>query len=103
MILKNFWVVGLVALIGGIFLFADPALAQGFGGSGFENRIKGFTDNIMSVILPAVAILGLLYAALLAASGDEGAKKRMILVVIASVIGFLAPVIIRWFQSAAGG
>ncbi|MCH2534239.1 MAG: TrbC/VirB2 family protein [Bdellovibrionales bacterium] len=103
MISKNIWVVGLVALVGGMLLFADPALAQGFGGSGFESRIKGFTDNIISVILPAVAILGLLYAALLAASGDEGAKRRMVLVVIASVIGFLAPVIIRWFQSAVGG
>lgn len=90
-------------MVGGLLFFADPALAQGFGGSGFESRIQGFTNNLMSVILPAVAILGLLYAAMLAASGDEGAKKRMILVVIASVIGFLAPLIIRWFQSAVGG
>lgn len=90
-------------MVGGLLFVADPAFAQSFGGSGFESRIQGFTNNLMSVILPAVAILGLLYAAMLAASGDEGAKKRMILVVIASVIGFLAPLIIRWFQSAVGG
>lgn len=102
--LKNkFWVVCFLSIVGSLILFAEPSLAQGFGGSGFETRIKGFTDNLLSVILPAVSILGLIYAAMLAASGDEGAKKRMTLVVIASVIGFLAPLIIRWFQSAAGG
>ena len=103
MTVKKYWAVCLVGVLGSLLFFADPALAQGFGGSGFEGRIQGFTNNLMSVILPAVAILGLLYAAMLAASGDEGAKKRMILVVIASVIGFLAPLIIRWFQSAVGG
>lgn len=103
MISKNIWLVGAIMMVGGMLFFSDPAFAQGFGGSGFESRIQGFTNNLMSVILPAVAILGLLYAAMLAASGDEGAKKRMILVVIASVIGFLAPLIIRWFQSAVGG
>lgn len=103
MISKNIWLVGAIMMVGGLLFVADPALAQSFGGSGFESRIQGFTNNLMSVIFPAVAILGLLYAAMLAASGDEGAKKRMILVVIASVIGFLAPLIIRWFQSAVGG
>ena len=103
MMTKKFGVVFLLGILGVILLSTNPALAQGFGGSGFEGRIQGFTNSLMSVILPAVAILGLLYAAMLAASGDEGAKRRMILVVIASVIGFLAPLIIRWFQSAVGG
>lgn len=80
-----------------------PTLVWAWGGGSFESRIRSFTDSLMSVILPAVAILGLLYAALLAMSGDEGAKRRMVLVVIASVVGFLAPPIIRWFQSAALG
>lgn len=80
-----------------------PDLAWAWGGSSFESRISSFTDSLMSVILPAVAILGLLYAALLAMSGDEGAKRRMVLVVIASVVGFLAPPIIRWFQAATVG
>ena len=83
--------------------FSNTALAQLWGGSGFESKISSFTDNLISVILPAAAILGLLYAAMLATTGDEGAKKRMVLVIAASVIGFLAPIIIRWFQSAATG
>jgi len=87
----------------GLFFYLDPACAQGIGGSGFEGKIKGFTNNLMTVILPAVSILGLLYGAILAASGDEGAKRRMVLVIFASVVGFMSPVIIRWFQSAVGG
>ena len=84
-------------------LLALPNNALAWGGSNFESRISSFTDSLMSVVLPAVAILGLLYAAMLAMGGDEGAKRRMVLVVIASVVGFLAPPIIRWFQSAAVG
>ena len=84
-------------------VFYLPDIAWAWGGGSFESRIRSFTDSLMSVILPAVAILGLLYAALLAMSGDEGAKRRMVLVVVASVVGFLAPPIIRWFQSAALG
>ena len=56
----------------------------------------------MTVILPAVSILGLIYGAILAAMGDQSARPRMVLIVIASIIGFLAPVIIRWLQSASG-
>ena len=100
MVLKKIGVI--CFLVGCFFVFMDPAFSQ-WGGMGFESRIQSLTNNIISVLLPAVAILGLLYAAILAASGDEAAKKRMILVVVASVIGFLAPLIIRWFQSAAGG
>ncbi len=96
MISRKLWVVCLAWI-------SNTALAQFWGGSGFEGRIRSFTDNLMSVVLPAVAILGLLYAAMLTMSGDEGAKRRMVLVIIASVVGFLAPLIIRWFQSAAVG
>jgi len=99
----NTYLMTLGLVLMGSLVLIDPAFAQGFGGSGFESRIQGFTNNLISVILPAVSILGLLYAAMLAASGDEGARKRMLLVIIASVIGFMAPMIIRWFQSAAGG
>ena len=100
---KQFLILALLGVLTGAFFIIDPALAQGIGGSGFEGKIKGFTNNLMNVILPAVSILGLLYGAMLAASGDEGAKRRMTLVIIASVVGFLSPVIIRWFQSAVGG
>lgn len=97
---KGLWVL----CLGVCLLFCvDPVLAKSWGSSGFESRIESLTDSLISILLPLVAILGLLYAAILAASGDEGAKKRMLLVIVASLIGFLAPIIIRWLQSIAGG
>lgn len=74
-----------------------------YGGGEFQNRMSGLTSNLVNVLLPAVSILGLVYAAILAAMGDEGSKSRMVLVVIASVVGFLAPLFIRWLQSFMGG
>lgn len=74
-----------------------------YGGGDFQNRMSGLTRNLVNVLLPAVSILGLVWAAILAAMGDEGSKNRMILVAFASIVGFLAPIIIRWLQSATGG
>ncbi len=94
---------GLICLLMGIFLLSKDFTLAGLGGIGFESRIQSLTNSLISVMLPTIAILGLVYAAIQAAMGDEGAKKRMLLVIVACMIGFLAPMIIRWFQSAVGG
>lgn len=85
-----------------IFMHSRSAIAQNFGGGAFESKIQGVTSAIVSVVLPAVSALGLIYAAILAASGDQGAKNRIALVIGTSVVGFLAPVIISWIKAAAG-
>ncbi len=84
-----------------VTLLPELAFAQ-YGGGEFQNKVGGLTRNLVNVLLPAVSILGLVYAAILAAMGDEGSKSRMVLVVIACVVGFLAPLFIRWLQSVAG-
>jgi hypothetical protein len=84
-------------------LVPDVSLADYYGGGEFQNRMSGLTSNLVNVLLPAISILGLVYAAILAAMGDEGSKSRMVLVAIASVVGFLAPLFIRWLQSFMGG
>ncbi len=90
-----------IALFGFFALFAFyPELS--FAQSGFESKVDSLTDKLIAVVLPAVSILGLIYAAILAASGDAAAKGRMILVIGASIVGFLAPVIIDWFKAAVG-
>ena len=89
----------LFGVVGICLLMPEMAFAQ----SGFETKVNGLTNKLISVVLPAVSILGLIYAAVLAASGDAGAKGRMVLVVGASIVGFLAPVIIDWFKAAVGG
>ncbi|MCY4644966.1 MAG: hypothetical protein OXB88_10140 [Bacteriovoracales bacterium] len=90
-----------ILLVGVLFLLSRDVLAQlgGVGSSDLAGRISGLTEKMLTLILPAISILGLVYAAILAATGDQSAKQRMILILIASVIGFMAPVIIRWLQS----
>ena len=86
-----------------ILFVPDLCLAQSFGGSGFESKLKGLTDSLIKGILPIMSVLGLIYAALLAASGDASARGRMTVIIGASIVGFLAPMIINWLQGAVGG
>ncbi len=101
---KKFFLI-LSAVAVGLIIYLDPTLsfAQSFGGGGFESRVTSFTNKLISFVLPAIGALGLVYAAILASMGDEAAKKRMVLVILASVVGCLAPMLIRWMQAAAGG
>lgn len=83
-----------------MFMYPDFAMAQ-FGGGAFERKVDGVTNGLIKFLLPAASILGLVYAAILAATGDESAKSRMVLIAICSVVGMLAPLIIGWLQGLA--
>ena len=93
-----------VALFAGFALimifFPELALAQ-FSGGGFESKVQGVTNGLITFLLPAASVIGLVYAAILAATGDASAKQRMVLVAVTSLIGMLAPLIIRWIQGMA--
>lgn len=80
-----------------ISLCPEPAFAQ-FAGGALESKVSGVTNGLINFLLPAASVIGLVYAAILAATGDASAKQRMVLVMMASVVGFLAPLIIRWLQ-----
>ena len=87
-----------------LFFITINIFAQ-FGGIGMgslESKLHRLTQAILNVILPAVSILGLIYSAILAAIGDQGAKPRMVMVLFASVMGFLSPLIIGWLQRVSG-
>lgn len=90
--------VGLFTLLA---FYPDSAFAQVIGG-GFESKMQGLTTKLITVILPLVSVLGLVYAVILALTGDGAAKGRIIMVIVCSIVGFMAPHIIGWFQSAAG-
>ena len=91
----------LMAAIGVLMIFCpELALAQ-FAGGGFESKVQGVTNGLITFLLPAASVIGLVYAAILAATGDASAKQRMILVAVTSLIGMLAPLIIRWIQGMA--
>ena len=100
MIKKSTFMV-LMAAIGVLMIFCpELALAQ-FAGGGFESKVQGVTNGLITFLLPAASVIGLVYAAILAATGDASAKQRMILVAVTSLIGMLAPLIIRWIQGMA--
>jgi hypothetical protein len=83
-------------------LVSGVLLAQG-GASGFESKVQSMTGSLIKTLLPMMSILGMAYAALLGVQGDPSARKRMTLVVVASLVGFLAPMIVGWLQSIVGG
>ena len=96
----DFWIVCLCIGTVAICFFAPEWALANFGG--FESRVNGLTRSIITVVLPALSILGLIYASILAVTGDAAARGRITMVVVCSVIGFLAPLIIKWLQSASG-
>lgn len=78
-----------------------PELAMAQFAGGLESKVQSVTNGLINFLLPAASVLGIVYAAILAATGDANAKQRMVLVIIASIVGFLAPLIIRWLQGMA--
>lgn len=101
MIARRIWLFVLVGF--GIFLMASPelAFAQFSGGGDLESKVHGVTNGLITFLLPAASVIGLVYAAILASTGDASARQRMVLVAVTSVIGMLAPLIIRWLQGMA--
>ena len=85
------------------FYATEIALAiGGINGGNLEGKVNNLTNKIITVILPAVSILGLVWSAVLASMGDSASKGRMILIFFASIVGFLAPIIIKWLQLVSG-
>lgn len=97
----NILSIGLVLSLVVMFSFFPEAAHAQFAG-GFESKMQGLTNKLITVVLPLISILGLVYAVILAVTGDAGAKMRIVMVIGCSVVGFLAPHIISWFQSASG-
>lgn len=75
----------------------DLAMAQ-FSGGALESKVNGVTSGLINFLLPAASVIGLIYSAILAATGDASAKARMTTIAICCVVGMLAPLIIRWLQ-----
>ena len=82
-------------------LFVELTSAQ-IMGNVFESKMQNLTNSLITVVLPFLSVLGLLYAVILALFGDGAARGRIIMVIVCSIIGFLAPHIIGWFQSVTG-
>ncbi len=82
-----------------VVVFVMPELAEaGVVKSGFENKMENLQQKFSTFILPVMSVLGLVIAAILAATGNENAKSKIWFCLIGSGIGFLAPYIIGWLQ-----
>lgn len=79
-------------------VFPETAFAQFAGGGALESKVNSVTSGLINFLLPAASIMGFIYSAILAATGDASAKSRMTLIAFCSVVGMLAPLIIRWLQ-----
>ena len=75
------------------YAYADP-----FSGSGFESRMENLQNKFINVVLPLMSIMGLIYAGILASSGNEAAKGKIFVIILGSIVGFLAPYIIGWIK-----
>ena len=93
---------GMFFIMGVFLIMPEMSFAQ-YGGGDFQSKIGSVTRSLVDVLIPAVSILGLAYAAILAATGDAEAKSRMVLIAIASIVAFLAPMIIHWLQRISSG
>ena len=54
-------IVTLAIMVGICLHFPEYVWAQ-FVGSGFEGRMKGLTNQLMTIVLPLMSVLGLVYA-----------------------------------------
>ena len=89
-----FWVV-----IGACLIMADQAWGQ-IGVGNFESKMNNLNRNLVSRVLPLVSTCGLIYAAFLMAIGNAEARSKAMAVIGGSILGFLAPTLIRWLAGA---
>ena len=63
-----------------------------------ESTLTNIQNKLITVILPLVAILGLVFAGLSFVSGSPGARQHLVLAVIGAIIGFGAPSIVTFIR-----
>lgn len=76
-------------------------LFLGFSTTGYcsvESTLAAMQTKLISTILPLVAILGLVFAALSFAMGSPNARSHLTLAIIGAVVGFGAPSIIAFIR-----
>ena len=81
-----------------LVLFPEAAYAVG----SFESKMEGLRDALVGTLLPLVSTIGLVYAAILAVSGSEESRGKVISIIIMSIVGFMAQYIIEFIQRIAG-
>ena len=73
-------------------------LVPAVGYASVESTLTNIQNKLITVILPLVAILGLVFAGLSFVSGSPNARQHLVLAVFGSVIGFGAPSIVTFIR-----
>lgn len=81
-----------------IAIFAALFLMPTTGYASVESTLATMQARLITTVLPLVAILGLVFAALSFAMGSANARQHLFLAVIGSVVGFGAPSIIAFIR-----
>jgi len=84
-----------VLLWGTIVYFANSTVAYG----SVESTLMSLQTALIGKILPAIGILGLVFAGLSFAAGSPNAKNHAMLAVFGLIIGFAAPSIIAFIRT----
>jgi type IV secretory pathway VirB2 component (pilin) len=85
----------LFACLGTAFLFLEPSIAL----ASVESSLTAIQTKLINVILPLVAILGLVFAGFSFVSGNPNAKSHLVLAMFGAAIGFGAPSITAFIRS----
>lgn len=63
-----------------------------------ESTLSAIQGKLITTILPLVAILGLVFAALSFAAGSQNARGHLVLAIVGAIVGFGAPSIIAFIR-----
>ena len=63
-----------------------------------ESTLAAMQNKLVTVILPLVGILGLMFAGLSFYTGNANARSHLILAIVGAVVGFGAPSIIAFIR-----
>jgi len=81
-----------------LLLVAGVLLVPEIGYGSVESTLTNIQTKLITVILPLVAILGLVFAGLSFVLGSPGARQHLVLAVLGAVIGFGAPSIVTFIR-----
>lgn len=83
-----------LAIVATLVMTAMPEMAL----ASVEGTLTAIQSKVVNVILPLVAILGLLYAAFSFISGNPNARSHLIFAIVGCIVGFGAQSIVNFIR-----
>ena len=87
-----------ILFTGLLCLFATTMLFPELSFASVESTLDSIKTTLISTILPLVAMVGLVLAALSFAMGNPNARNHLTLAVVGALVGFGAPSIVAFLR-----